>query len=210
LRPSFRHLIDERTAVDVTARKEGLVEPMIRARGLRKTFPGGVEAVKRGDLDVPPGEGVGLLGPNRAGKSDTVGMLTTTMLPSGGTATVAGFDVAKAPLAARAASSVVFQEPVVDRSLTGRRNLEIHARLWQVDPREARARIGELGDALGIGELLDRPAGTYSGGEEPRPQRAHAPASHTRGECVVEADGRLPPPASSPVAPPSRGSARRS
>src|SRR5437870_9645217 len=104
--------------------------PAIEVMGLRKTYPGGVEAVAGIDFTVRPGEVFGLLGPNGAGKSTTIGMLTTTVEPTSGTARLAGYDVAKEPLAARSVSSVVFQDPAVDRSLTGRRNLELHARLW--------------------------------------------------------------------------------
>src|SRR5919198_6361685 len=85
--------------------------PAIRAQQLSKTYPGGVEAVKEIDFEVAPGETFGLLGPNGAGKSTTVGMLTTTIAPSGGTAQLAGVDVTGNALAARRASSVVFQEP---------------------------------------------------------------------------------------------------
>ena len=73
----------------------------IEARQLTKTYPGGVEAVKGIDFDVPAGEVFGLLGPNGAGKSTTVGMLTTTIAPTSGRARLAGFDVARDPLAAR-------------------------------------------------------------------------------------------------------------
>src|SRR5438034_11746816 len=117
------------------------MDPAIEVHQLSKTYPGGVEAVKGIDFEVAPGEVFGLLGPNGAGKSTTVGMLTTTIAPSGGSARLAGFDVATAPLAARRISSVVFQDPVVDRALTGRRNLDVHARLWRVEPGAARARV---------------------------------------------------------------------
>jgi ABC-2 type transport system ATP-binding protein len=143
-------------------------------RGLRKTYPGGVEAVRGIDFDIAPGTVFGLLGPNGAGKSTTIGMLTTTIAPSGGSARLAGHDVAAQPLLARASSSVVFQDAVVDRGLTGRANLELHARLWGVPAAPARERIGELTERLGLAELVDRPAGSYSGGERRRLEIARA------------------------------------
>src|SRR5438093_6490772 len=109
-------------------------QPAIDVRKLRKTYSGGVDAVKSIDFEVAAGEVFGLLGPNGAGKSTTIGMLTTTIAPTSGSARVAGYDVASEPLAARSISSVVFQEPVVDRTLAGRRNLDIHARLCPTDP----------------------------------------------------------------------------
>jgi ABC-2 type transport system ATP-binding protein len=95
--------------------------------GLSKTYPDGIEAVRSIDFQVPPGEVFGLLGPNGAGKSTTTGMPTTTIKPTSGSARLAGFDVTRDPTAARSVSSVVFQETVVDKALTGRRNLELHA-----------------------------------------------------------------------------------
>src|SRR3982750_3174936 len=105
---------------------------MIEVRKLRKIYPGGVEAVKSIDFDVGHGEVFGLLGPNGAGKSTTVGMLTTTIRPTAGSARLGGYDVVRDAIAARRASSVVFQEAVVDAGLTGRANIELHARLWGV------------------------------------------------------------------------------
>ena len=152
----------------------------IEVNGLRKTYPGGVEAVRGIDFEVEPGEVFGLLGPNGAGKSTTIGMLTTTIRPTAGTARLAGFDVARQPIAARRISSVVFQDPVVDRALTGRRNLELHARLWGVEPARARATIGELSEALGLAGLVGRAVSTYSGGERRRLEIARALVSEPR------------------------------
>src|SRR6266508_3516056 len=140
----------------------------IEVRALTKTYPGGVEAVKAIDFSVARGEVFGLLGPNGAGKSTTIGMLTTTLAPTSGTALLAGFDVAEAPGAARQISSVVFQDPVVDRSFTGRRNLDLHARLWGVPADRAASRIGEIAAALDIVDILDRAVSGYSGGQRRR------------------------------------------
>jgi len=170
-------------------------QPAIDVRKLRKIYPGGVEAVKSIAFEVAAGEVFGLLGPNGAGKSTTIGMLTTTIVPTSGSARVAGFDVASEPLAARGVSSVVFQDPVVDRSLTGSRNLDIHARLWRTDPAAAGSRIAELADTLGLAKLLDRPVASYSGGERRRLEIARALVSQPQvlflDEPTVGLDPRI-------------------
>ena len=149
----------------------------IEVEALRKTYPGGVEAVKGIDFQVPPGEVFGLLGPNGAGKSTTVGMLTTTIVPTSGTALLGGHDVVRSPLLARSVSSVVFQEPVVDAGLSGRANIELHTRLWGVSPAKARRRVDELVESLGLAALIDRPVSSYSGGERRRLEIARALSS---------------------------------
>ena len=106
--------------------------PAVEVTRLVKTYPGGVEAVKGIDFEVAPGEVFGLLGPNGAGKSTTIGMLTTTVAPTSGSARLGGYDVATQPLLARSVSSAVFQDTVLDAPLSGRANLELHARLWGV------------------------------------------------------------------------------
>jgi ABC-2 type transport system ATP-binding protein len=140
----------------------------VEADQLVKIYPGGVRAVDGISFSVEHGEAFGLLGPNGAGKSTTIGMLTTTVKPTSGRATLGGIDVASNPTATRAVSSVVFQDTVVDRPLTGRQNLMLHLRLWGVEPTAGRTRYEQLSDAVGITDLLDRPVATYSGGERRR------------------------------------------
>jgi ABC-2 type transport system ATP-binding protein len=77
-------------------------------------------------------------------------------------------DVARDPTATRAISSVVFQDAVVDRPLTGRQNLVLHLKLWGVPAAAGQSRINELAEAVGIAALLDRAVATYSGGERRR------------------------------------------
>jgi ABC-2 type transport system ATP-binding protein len=154
-----------------------------------------VEAVKAIDFNVAPGEMFGLLGPNGAGKSTTVGMLNGTVAPTGGSARLAGFDVATESLAARGVSSVVFQEPVVDNGLTGGRNLHLHARLWGLSPSEASTRVQKTAKALGVAELIERNVGTYSGGQRRRLEIARALVSEPKvlflDEPTVGLDPRI-------------------
>ena len=170
-------------------------EAAVEVRGLRKIYPGGVEAVTGIDFQVAPGEVLGLLGPNGAGKSTTIGMLTTTIKPTSGSARLAGFDVAQEPTAARLVSSVVFQDSVVDKTLTGRRNLELHARLWGIPAPYAARKITEVAGAFGLAEVMSRPAGSYSGGQRRRLEIARALVSEPRvlflDEPTVGLDTRI-------------------
>jgi ABC-2 type transport system ATP-binding protein len=167
----------------------------ISVDGLTKTWTGSVEAVKGISFGVAPGEVFGLLGPNGAGKSTTIGMLTTTVLPTGGHAQLHGYDVVTQPKAARAVSAVVFQDPVVDKALTGRRNLEIHARLWGVPRETAARRIEQQLDDFELAEIIDRPVATFSGGQRRRLEIARALLSDPQvlflDEPTVGLDARI-------------------
>ena len=171
------------------------LDPLIEVHQLSKRYAGDVQALDGISFDVAAGEVFGLLGPNGAGKSTTVGILTTTIAPSGGTVRLGGYDVTSDALAARSLSSVVFQESVVDQSLTGRAHLMLHARLWAVPSSDAVARIDEVAHALGLDELVDRTLRGYSGGERRRLEIARALISRPRvlflDEPTVGLDPRI-------------------
>jgi ABC-2 type transport system ATP-binding protein len=148
--------------------------PAIEVHELTKTYAGGVEAVRGVTFAVERGEVFGVLGPNGAGKSTTVGMLTATVAPTSGHARLAGFDVSADPINARKVSAVVFQESVVDRPLSGRNNLALHARLWGLSRTDTQRRIADVIDAFALGEFIDRPVDTYSSGQRRRLEVARA------------------------------------
>ncbi|WP_406007052.1 ATP-binding cassette domain-containing protein [Streptomyces sp. NBC_00637] len=135
----------------------------IYAEGLVKTF-GDVKALDGVDLDVPEGTVLGLLGPNGAGKTTTVRCLTTLLRPDRGRAVVAGLDVLKHPNEVRRSIGLSGQFAAVDEYLTGRENLQMVGRLYQMKAGAAKVRAAELLDQFGLTEAADRTAKTYSGG----------------------------------------------
>ncbi len=135
----------------------------IEAQGLRKSFKTH-EAVSGVDLAIRQGELFALLGPNGAGKTTTIHMLTTLLRPSGGTASVCGYDVTKDAAAVRKRIGVAGQYAALDESLTGWQNLTLFAGLHGYSRKAARALAEELLDSFRLTDAGGRPVGTYSGG----------------------------------------------
>jgi ABC-2 type transport system ATP-binding protein len=135
----------------------------IYAEGLMKAF-GDVRALDGVDLDVPEGTVLGLLGPNGAGKTTAVRCLTTLLRPDSGTAVVAGIDVLKHPDAVRRSVGLSGQFAAVDEYLTGRENLQMVGRLYQMRGKAAKERAAELLEQFNLTDAADRPTKTYSGG----------------------------------------------
>ncbi|WP_051744952.1 ATP-binding cassette domain-containing protein [Streptomyces yerevanensis] len=135
----------------------------IYAEGLVKTF-GDVRALDGVDFDVPEGTVLGLLGPNGAGKTTAVRCLTTLLRPDRGKAIVAGIDVLKNPNEVRRSIGLSGQFAAVDEYLTGRENLQMVGRLYQMKAKDAKVRAGELLEQFNLADAADRPAKTYSGG----------------------------------------------
>jgi len=144
---------------------------VIHARALARTFrtrTGPVEAVRGVDLDVEAGEIVGFLGPNGAGKTTTLRMLTTLLVPTSGTAEVAGCDLLRDPVGVRRRIGYVAQGGVTLPQARAGEELVDQARLYGVSPRDARRRGQELFGQLDLDGLWERPCGSLSGGQRRR------------------------------------------
>ncbi|HWK24969.1 MAG TPA: ATP-binding cassette domain-containing protein [Solirubrobacter sp.] len=137
--------------------------PAVSATRLVVRF-GTLTAVDHVSLEVDRGEVYGLLGPNGAGKTTTLRVLTTLLPPDAGSATVAGYDVARDALAVRASIGYVPQALSADGGLTAAENLDFYARVTGVPRRERRARIADAVAAMELEPMLDRLARTFSGG----------------------------------------------
>jgi ABC-2 type transport system ATP-binding protein len=144
------------------------------ARSLRRTFKGGIEAVRDIDLTVAEGEVFGFLGPNGAGKTTTVRMLCTLLPPTSGTASVAGLDVVSQGAEVRRRIGVALQEIGLDPVQTGRELLELQCGLYGLTGGEGRARASELLDLVGLTDAAERRTKTYSGGMKRRLDLASA------------------------------------
>ncbi|MBC7644096.1 MAG: ATP-binding cassette domain-containing protein [Thermoleophilia bacterium] len=141
---------------------------VIDAHALEYTYSDGTKAVRGVDLQVARGEIFGFLGPNGAGKSTTVRMLTTLLRPTGGSATVAGFDVAREPGRVRKCIGVALQEAGLNGMSSGFELLEMHARLHGMSRAHARSRAHELLEIVQLTDAADRRAVRYSGGMKRR------------------------------------------
>src|SRR3954471_6303307 len=127
----------------------------IETQGLERTFGSGermLKAVDGIDLNVEPGECYGFLGPNGAGKTTTVRMLVTLLRPTGGRASVAGFDVATEPGQVRRRIGVALQEAALDMLMTGKELMELQATLHGIAPREVHQRAAGLIDRVGLSQ----------------------------------------------------------
>jgi ABC-2 type transport system ATP-binding protein len=131
-------------------------------------------AVDHVDLRIEQGETFGLLGPNGAGKTTTIRMLTTLLRPMEGSVSVLGVDAATQPMRVRRMIGYVPQLLSADATLTGRENVELFARLFDVPRRVRRDRVESALAAMGLTESAGRIVKTYSGGMIRRLELAQA------------------------------------
>ena len=139
-------------------------EPIVRVENVVKTFGETVRALDDVSLEFEPGIVYGLLGPNGAGKTTLIRVLTTLLKADSGYAEVAGIDVRKDPVAARNHIGLAGQYAAVDEYLTGRENVEMVGRLYNLSAAEAKRRAGELLERIHLDDAADRTVRTYSGG----------------------------------------------
>jgi ABC-2 type transport system ATP-binding protein len=141
--------------------------PAISTRALSKRY-GDLTALDGLDLEVQQGTIFGLLGPNGAGKTTLIRILTTLMRPTSGEAFLEGLDIQTQGMGIRRLIGVVPQENSLDRYLTARENLELHARLHGMEAGLYRKRIDEVLELFGLsGRQKDSPE-TFSGGMQRR------------------------------------------
>src|SRR5437773_8393139 len=132
-----------------------------------------VNAVDGISLRVEAGEFFALLGPNGAGKTTTISILTTTLAPTSGRIRICGYELAKEPSEVRRRVGIIFQNPSLDRNLSGEENVRLHAILYglypyrpafRLMPDEYRTQVRELAAVLGMETDIQQPVKKLSGG----------------------------------------------
>lgn len=154
-------------------------EPAVRCNGLRYRF-GGTAAVDGVDLSIEPGTVFGLLGPNGAGKTTTIRMISTLLPVPTGAVELFGVDVNRRKLAARRLIGYVPQQLSADSALSGRENVALFARLFDVPRAQRRPAVEAALRSVGLEEVAERTASTYSGGLIRRLELAQALVSAPR------------------------------
>jgi len=143
------------------------VDPVLECHDLRKRF-GDRTAVDGVGFVIAPGETYGLLGPNGAGKTTTISMICGILARDGGTVLVAGQPVDVDTPAAKAAIGYVPQDLAIYPDLTARENLAFFARLYGQSGADARARIDQVLEVVGLVDRADDRTDQYSGGMKRR------------------------------------------
>ena len=180
---------------------------LLSIRGLRRTYvtsAGSLEVLKGVDLDVRPGEVVGLIGPSGSGKSSLLHAAGLLERPDAGTIAIDGEDVGGLDERGRtrlrlAKIGFVYQFHHLMPEFDARDNAALPLRMGGVKLAEARARAAELLTALGLGERLTHQPGQLSGGEQQRVAIARALANRPRLLLADEPTGNLDPATSQAV-----------
>jgi ABC-2 type transport system ATP-binding protein len=140
------------------------MEIAVDVEGLVKVYDGKVRALDGVDLQVEAGEVFALLGPNGAGKTTLIRILTTQLTPTSGKAYVFGLDVTRQGDKVRRLISYVPQEMSIWTDISGYENLLIYAKIFGIPAQKRKSTIDEVLDAMGMAEVANNLANTYSGG----------------------------------------------
>jgi ABC-2 type transport system ATP-binding protein len=141
---------------------------IIETHQLAKIFPGDIRAVDGIDFEVNTGEIFAFLGPNGAGKTTTIKMLNTLILPTSGSAMVAGLDVVKSAAEVRKRIGYTAQDVGVDEHATGKENLTLYGHFYRLNGKTIKERVKEIFDLVGLTGSENRMVSTYSGGMRKR------------------------------------------
>ncbi len=150
---------------------------VVRTRALRKEY-GDLVAVAGLDLDIARGEVFGMLGPNGSGKTTTIRMLCGLVVPTSGTAEVAGLDVETNTEGVRRRIGYMSQRYGLYDELTVAENLRFYSSVYGLVGHDREHRLAEHVESLGLGSRLNQRAGTLSGGWKQRLALACATAHH--------------------------------
>ncbi|MCD6230524.1 MAG: ATP-binding cassette domain-containing protein [Dehalococcoidia bacterium] len=152
---------------------------VVEADNLSKKFNDFL-AVDHINLDIKRGEIFGFLGPNGAGKTTTTKMLSTILKPTSGSINICGYDVSRQKAQVRGCIAVVFQDPCIDTFLTGRENLDFHARMYHMNGKQRLKRISEVLDLLNLKGQEHIKMSDCSGGVQRRFEVARGFMTHPR------------------------------
>jgi ABC-2 type transport system ATP-binding protein len=153
-----------------TCQSDRVIQVDALVKRYRKATRNAVDGIS---FHVGAGEFFALLGPNGAGKTTTLSILTTTLAPTAGRATIDGHDIANEAAAVRRKVGIIFQRPSLDRNLTGEENIRFHAILYGLYPyapsfglmpEAYRRQVEDAGELLGLTREMFDPIRTYSGG----------------------------------------------
>jgi ABC-2 type transport system ATP-binding protein len=153
------------------------MDPAITVENLTRRF-GGLTAVDAVSFTVDRGELFALLGPNGAGKTTIINMLITLLPPTSGQARVAGFDISREKDEVRRHIGIVFQEPALDKDLTGRENLDFHGMMYGIPRQERERRIALVLELVELTEKARVLVQNYSGGMKRRLEIARGLIHH--------------------------------
>jgi ABC-2 type transport system ATP-binding protein len=140
------------------------------AKRYKKAEQNAVDSIS---FNVNEGEFFAFLGPNCAGKTTTISILTTTLSKSSGTVMIGGMDIDEDAARVREQVGIIFQKPSIDLNLTAEENIRFHAILYglypfaptfRMMPKEYKDRVIELADVIGLKDDLGKPVKSFSGG----------------------------------------------